>query len=401
MNPVTESKIFNELMEEIIENGTEAILPVMQILLNFAMKQERSGFLKAQPYERTEERVGHANGFKDKTIQTRMGGLPVKIPQVRGLSFYPQSIEKGCRSERALKLAIAEMYVKGVSTRKVTEVTEALCGYEISSTQVSRLCKEMDSELKAFNTRVLGRFSYVYLDARYEKVRHEGIVQDLAVFIAVGAEPGRPREILGVSVSLSEAEVHWRSFMEDLSRRGLHGIQLIISDDHSGLKAARQKVFTSVPWQRCQFHMQQNAQSYVTKKSMKKMMAGEIRTIFNAPSHKDAMELKERVLKKYVKIAPDWCRWVDENIEEGLTFFNYPSAYWKKIRTSNGLERLNREIARRTNVASIFPNDESCWRLVTAIAVEIHDDWSAGRAYLSIPEEDEIPDSQFYRKTVA
>lgn len=330
-----------------------------------------------------------------------MGALPIKIPQVGGLSFYPKSIEKGCRSERALKLAIAEMYVKGVPTRKVSQITEELCGYEISSTQVSRLCKEMDVELKAFNTRSLGSFRYVYLDARYEKVRHEGIVQDLAVFIAVGANPGKAREILGVSVSLSEAEVHWRDFMETLSSRGLHGMELIISDDHAGLKAAREKVFTTTPWQRCQFHMQQNAQSYVTRKSLKKVLAGEIRTLFNAPSHADALELKNRVIHKYEKIAPDWCRWVDENIEEGLTFFKYPSAHWKKIRTTNGLERLNREIARRTNVASIFPNDDSCWRLVMAITVEIHDDWSAGRAYLSIPEEDEIPENQNYRNNVA
>ena len=401
MNPVLESKLLEELLEEIIVNGTEAILPVMQLLLNFAMKQERSQYLKAEPYERSADREGYANGYKPKTLQTRMGSMTVKIPQVRGMSFYPSSLEKGCRSERALKLAIAEMYVKGVSTRKVAEVTEALCGLDISSTQVSRLSKRMDEELEAFRRRPLGSYAYVYLDARYEHVRHGGIVRDVAVLIAIGANPGKARELLGISVSLSEAEVHWREFMEDLRTRGLKGTELIISDDHSGLKAARKAVFTTTPWQRCQFHMQQNAQSYIPKKRLKKVLAAELRSIFNAPSRADALELKRRTLKKYEKIAPDWCKWLDNNIEEGLTFFEFPPSHWRKIRTTNGLERLNREIARRTRVATLFPNVKSCLRLVTAVALEIHDDWCAGRAYLSIPDVDENSELPIYRKNVA
>lgn len=401
MNPVSESKLLEELLEEIIEKGTDAILPVMQTLLNFAMQQERSDFLQAGPYERNSERKGYANGYKPKTIHTRVGSMPVKIPQVRGLSFYPNSLEKGCRSERALKLAIAEMYVNGVSTRKVSNITEELCGLNLSSTQVSRLSKVMDADLEAFRTRSLGSYAYVYLDARYEHVRHGGIVRDVAVLIAIGANPGKPRELLGISVSLSEAEVHWREFMEDLRTRGLKGTQLIISDDHSGLKAARKAVFTTTPWQRCQFHMQQNAQSYVPKRSLKKVLAAEIRSMFNAPSRADALELKRRALEKYEKIAPDWCKWLDSNIEEGLTFFDFSPSHWRKIRTTNGLERLNREIARRTRVATLFPNAESCLRLVTAVALEIHDDWCAGRAYLSIPDLDEVPEMPIYRKDVA
>ena len=401
MNPVSESKLLDELLEEVIENGTEAILPVMQTLLNFAMKQERSNYLQAEPYERNAERKGYANGYKPKTIQTRVGALPVQIPQVRGLSFYPNSLEKGCRSERALKLAIAEMYVNGVSTRKVSKITEELCGYDISSTQVSRLAQVMDADLEAFRTRSLGTFGYVYLDARYEHVRHGGIVRDVAVLIAIGVNPGKPRELLGISVSLSEAEVHWREFMEDLRTRGLKGTKLIISDDHSGLKAARKAVFTTTPWQRCQFHMQQNAQSYVPKRSLKKVLAAEIRSIFNAPSRVDALELKRRALDKYEAIAPDWCKWLDNNIEEGLTFFDFPPSHWRKIRTTNGLERLNREIARRTRVATLFPNAQSCLRLVTAVTLEIHDDWCAGRAYLGIPDVEENAELPIYRKDVA
>ena len=401
MNPVAESKLLEELLEEVIENGTEGILPVMQMLLNFAMKQERSQYLKAEPYERSTNREGYANGYKPKTLQTRMGSMTVEIPQVRGMSFYPSSLEKGCRSERALKLAIAEMYVKGVSTRKVAKITEALCGLDISSTQVSRLSKLMDEELEAFRSRSLGSYAYVYLDTRYEHVRHAGNVRDLAVLLAVGVDPGKPREVLGVSVSLSEAEVHWREFMEDLSARGLKGMELIISDDHSGLKAARKSVFPSVPWQRCHFHMAQNAQSYIPKVSLRKTLGGVLKSIFNAPTRADAIELKNRAVNQYGKIAPDWCKWLDENLEEGLTVFSFPMSHWRKIRTTNGVERLNREIKRRTRVATLFPNKESCLRLVTAIVEEIHEDWMAGRKYLSITDTDENAELPNYRKEVA
>lgn len=401
MNPMPKAKLLEEILEEVIENGTESILPIMQTLLNFAMQEERSQFLRAEPYERSSDRKGYANGYKDKTLDTRMGSMTVKIPQVRGLSFYPRSLEKGCRSERALKLAIAEMYVNGVSTRKVTKITEALCGLDISSGQVSRLSKIMDEDLDAFRNRPLGSYEYIYLDARYENIRHAGSVQDLAVLLAVGVSPGKQREILGVSVSLSEAEVHWREFLEGLSTRGMQGMKLIISDDHFGLKKARKKVFPSVPWQRCQFHMAQNAQSHIPKVSLRKTLGGVLKNIFNAPEKSDAITLKDRAIEKYKSIAPDWCEWLDQNLEEGLTIYKFPEVHWKRIRTTNGLERLNREIGRRTKVAALFPNKESCLRLVTAILEEIHEDWMAGRMYLSIPEENEIPESGIYRKEVA
>jgi putative transposase len=401
MNPEPKAKLLEEILEAVIENGTEGILPIMQTLLNFAMQEERSQYLKAEPYERSQERLGYANGYKDKTVDTRIGSMTVKIPQVRGLSFYPRSLERGCRSERALKLAIAEMYVNGVSTRKVTKITETLCGLDISSGQVSRLCKLMDEELEAFRNRSLTSYAYVYLDARYEKVRHAGSVRDLAVFVAVGANPGKPREILGVSVSLSEAEVHWREFLEHLSARGLKGVKLIISDDHFGLKAARKQVFPSIPWQRCQFHMAQNAQSYIPKVSLRKPLGGVLRNIFNAPEKNDALDLKQRAIDQYQTIAPEWCEWLEENIEEGLTVYKFPQVHRKRIRTTNGLERVNGEIARRTKVAALFPNKESCLRLVTAVLEELHEDWIAGRMYLSIPDEYENPDSTIYRKDVA
>jgi len=218
------------------------------------MAIQRSQALQAQPYERTEERRGYANGFKPKTVNTRMGAITFEIPQTRGLEFYP-SVERGVRSERALKLAVAEMYVQGVSTRKVTEVMQELCGLEVSSTQVSRAMQSLDEELMAWRKRPLGEIPYLVVDARYEKMRHGGSVVCCAVLIAVGITPDGHRTLLGVSVSLTEAEIHWREFFGNLQDRGPHGVQLIISDDHAGLKAAREARFAGVGWQRCQFHL--------------------------------------------------------------------------------------------------------------------------------------------------
>ena len=238
------SPLIAEALLELAEQGIESLCPALEKLFNELMLIERNQVLQASPYERTEQRKGYANGFKNKMLQTRIGKLHLQVPKTRDLQFYPKCLEKGTRSERALGLALAEMYVNGVSTRRVKKITEELCGLEISSTQVSRLSKLLDEELEQFRSRPLGRMRYVYLDARYEKVRENGCVRDLAFFTAVGVNEDGYREILGISCGLSEAEVHWRNFLEDLLKRGLTGTELIISDDHSGLKKARQTVFT-------------------------------------------------------------------------------------------------------------------------------------------------------------
>ena len=239
MNPDLEKRVPREILEELIEEGTEAFRGILEKLFNVAMQLERSEFLGAEAYERTENRRGYRNGFKGKRIQTRVGELHLEIPQVRGLRFYPKSLERGCRSEKALKLAIAEMYVMGVSTRKVTEITEQLCGLEISATQVSRVAGMLDEELEEFRSRELGEYPIVYLDAHYEKVRRGGRVQDVAILKAIGVNRFGTREVLGLSARISEAEVHWRGFLGDLHKRGLRGVELFVSDDHEGLKAAR------------------------------------------------------------------------------------------------------------------------------------------------------------------
>ena len=371
------------MLEQIADGGLDALPEAIRLLLNAAMLLERQKFIGADPYQRTPARQAHANGFKEKTLQTRLGALTVDVPQVREGSFYPQSLDKGVRSERALKLALAEMYVQGVSTRQVAAITEQLCGFEVSSTQVSRAAAELDAVLAAWRSRPLGIYRYLYLDARYEKVRQDGQVRDAAVLIASGVDAQGKRAVLGVSVALSEQEVHWRTFLQSLVERGLGGVELIISDAHVGLQAARRAVFGGVPWQRCQFHLQQNAQAYVPRQELKPEVAAAIRAIFNAPSLHEAKRLLAETVQRYRTIAPKVATWMEEHLPEGLIVFAFPQAHWRLIRTTNGLERLNQEIRRRTRVARLFPNEASCLRLVTAVVMEISEEWETGKIYLT------------------
>lgn len=377
-----EYSVIQDIVKLLADDGFNALGEALRRIINQAMQLERQQHLGVGPYERSDARNGYANGFKPKTVQTRVGALDLDIPQVRDSSFYPSSLEKGLRSERALKIALAEMYVQGVSTRKVAKITEQLCGFEVTSTQVSRAAKELDQVLKQWRNRPLGAYPYVYLDARYEKVRHDGSVVDVAVLVAVGVSETGHRQVLGTSIALSEQEAHWRDFLRSLQERDLHGVRLFISDAHEGLKAARKAVFPSVPWQRCQFHLQQNAQAYVPKQEMKKTVAADIRSIFTAPTEEEARRLLGQLLDRYENSAPRLTAWAEANIPEGFTVFQFPSDHRRRIRTSNVLERVNKEIRRRTRVATIFPNEASCLRLVSAVLMEISEDWETGRIYL-------------------
>ena len=378
-------------LELISSNGLGGLAEAIRLLVNESMKLERSEFLRAGPHERSDERRGYSNGYKPKTVETRMGAIEFDVPQVRdvadGESFYPNSLERGVRSERALKLAIAEMYVNGVSTRKVAAITEKLCGLSVTSTQVSRAAKLLDEELEQWRQRPLEAFPYVILDARYEKVRHGGSVPSAAVLVAVGVNEQGFRTVLGVSVSRSEAEVHWRTFLNQLRQRGLHGIRMITSDDHAGLKQALSAVFPGTPCSRCQFHLQRNATKYVPRVSMREAVARELRDIFNAPTRPDADRLLERFVDKHQQDAPQLAEWALENVPEGLQVFTLPAAHQRRLRTTNMLERLNKEILRRTRVATLFPNDASLLRLVTAVIMEIADEWETGRRYLTMDAE--------------
>jgi transposase-like protein len=370
------------MYEILSESGLSAMREATEKLLNEVAKLERAAWLGVEPYERSEARRGYANGFKPKTVKSRMGALALEVPQTRDGGFYPKSLEKGLRSERALKLALAEMYVQGVSTRKMAAVTEKLCGFEVSSTEVSRAASALDETLEAWRTRKLGCFPYVFLDARYESVRQGGEVRDAAVLVAIGVGAHGRREVLGVSVAMSEAEAHWREFMRGLAKRGLHGVRLIVSDAHEGLKAARKAVWPGVAWQRCQFHLQQNAQAYVPRQGMRREVATAIRAIFNAPDAHEAKRLLERFIARYQKSAPKLAEWAEQALPEGFAVFAFPEAHRRRLRTSNICERLNKELRRRTRVATLFPNEASCLRLASAVAMEISEDWVTDRVYL-------------------
>ncbi len=346
---------------------------------------ERERFLQAAPYERTPERPDYSNGFKPKRLPTRLGELDLRIPQVRNSDFYPQALERGTRSERAVKLALAEMYVQGVSTRKVKAITEQLCGFEVSSSQVSRATAALDEHFKQWRERALGEMAYLQVDARYEHVREGGLVIDEALLQAIGIDREGRRHALGLSVSRSEAEVHWREFLQSLVGRGLCGVQLITSDSHAGLEAARKAVFPGVAYQRCQFHLQQNASQYVTRQEQRKEVAGDLRAIFNAPGRAEVKRLLAAAVKKYEASAPRLSRWLEENVEQGLVVMSYPVEHQRRLRTTNLSERVNRELKRRTRVVGIFPNAASLERLATAVLIEIDEDWQSGARYLSFP----------------
>ena len=376
-----------EILEQIAEQGLDVLPELIRIILNTAMQAERQQYLGVQPYERSSTRRDHANGYKPKTMATRVGEIIFDVPQVRKGDFYPSALEKGIRSERALKLALAEMYVQGVSTRKVAAITERLCGIEVSSTQVSQAAASLDEQLQEWRERPLGRCPYLFLDAHYEKVRQSGQVSDAAVLKAIAVNSEGKREILGVSVSLSEHEVHWRAFLTDLVSRGLTGVQLITSDAHAGLTADRKAVFGGLPWQRCQFHLQQNAQAYVPRIRMRKQVVEDIKSVFNAPNLAEAERLLSQLVDRYSNSAPKLAAWAEENIPEGLTVFRFPSQHRRRIRTANGVERLNKEIRRRSRVATLFPNEASCLRLVTAVVMEISEEWQTNRIYLRLNQD--------------
>jgi transposase-like protein len=375
---------FHDLLTLLAEHGFSGLAQALQLLFNEAMKLERTTFLGARPFERTPTRRGQANGFKPKTVQTRVGPLELRVPQTRDGAFYPSALERGQRSERALKLAIAEMYVQGVTTRKVAAVMEELCGFEVTSSQVSRAMQALDGELSAWRDRALDgvEIPYLLLDARYEKVRVGGVVVPCALLVAVGITPDGRRTVLGVSVSLSEAEVHWRDFLASLQARGLHGVQLVVSDDHAGLGAARQARLPGVKWQRCQFHLAENLLAYVPPSLDQAEVSRELRGVFNAPNRAEADRLLELMVRKYETSAPRLASWLEANVPDGLTVFDFPVEHRRRLRTNNLLERLNRELKRRTRVATLFPNEASLLRLATAVLMETDEEWQTEKRYL-------------------
>lgn len=374
------------VLQPIFERGFDGIGEVLSSALNFAMLVERENALGAQPYERTPERAGHANGFKPRTLKTRVGELSLRVPQVRGADtpFRTSVLERGQRHERALVLSLAEMYVQGVATRRVTEVLETMCGCSVSSEQVSRAAALLDEDLEKWRNRPLGCVRALVLDAFYEKVRLDGAVVSCAVLVASGVLADGRRTILGISVSVSEAEIHWREFLRSLVDRGMHGVRFVVSDAHPGLKAALRATLPGAVWQRCQCHLQRDAQAYVTKHELKPQVAADIRAIFNAPSLDEAKRLLAADVEKYSKTQSKLAAWMEDNIPDGLAVFSLPEPMRRRLRTSNMAENLNRQVRRRTRVAGLFPNEASLLRLVSAVLSEISEEWETGTIYLSM-----------------
>jgi transposase-like protein len=375
--------VTREVVQVLAEHGFDGMARAMELLINECMKIERQQALGVGPYQRSEERRGQANGFKPRRLKTRIGQLELAVPQVRGAKFYPRALERGSRSEKALRLALAEMYVQGVSTSKVTKITEELCGCEISSSDVSRATALLDEDLERWRNRPLGQVKYLILDARYEKVRHGGTIVDSSVLVAIGVTADGRRSVLGVSVSLSEAEVHWRAFFKSLIERGLHGIELVTSDAHAGLAEARKACFPGVPWQRCRFHLMRNALAHVPREEMKREVIDDLKSVLDSADEHTAREQLGRVVRKYQKSAPKLSEWMEENVPESFTVFRLPPTHRHRLRTTNMLERINRELKRRTRVATLFPNEASLLRLVTAVLMELSEEWETGKRYLT------------------
>jgi len=369
------------LMEHLIEHGPGDIGTVFARAFELAMQIERERFLGAGFYERSAGRRGYANGYKPKRIDTPAGTVTVQVPKTAdhdGQPFYPQSLERGRRSVRAVMLAVAEMYIKGVSTRDAEAVMREFGIESLSSTQVSRAAKLLDDELAAWRNRPLGEIKYLILDARYEKMRDGGIVRDAAVLSAIGIGPDERRRVLGVSIALSEAEVHWRAFLESLQARGLRGVEYVVSDDHAGLRAARRAVFGAATWQRCQFHLARNAIHHAPNVAIRKRIGADLREIWTAGSLTKAETALAELVADYRDTAPKLAAWLEENAPEGLAVFSLPKHHRRRMRTSNPMERgVQQELKRRTVKVRVFPNAASLERLVSAVLVEIDDKWAA------------------------
>jgi len=385
----TNDTLIEEIVQLLIREKEKAFPAILAKIYDQAMIAEREAHLGAGAYERADERDGYANGFKPRSFKTRVGRLSLQVPQVRGSStrFYPKCLDRGARSERALMLAAAEMYIQGVSTRRVEAVFQAMGVDSYSAEQVSNAARLLDEELSKWRSRTITQcVKVLFVDATYQKVRIDGVAVDVATFVVTGVFEDGHRAILAVDSDTSEAELHWRRVLRELADRGVRGVKLIVSDAHEGLAAARKTVFPGVPWQRCQLHLQQNAQSKITKTSLKEQVASDIRAIFNAPSLEESRRLLDMAVEKYAKEQSKLSAWMQDNIPEGLTVFAFPEHLRKKLRTNNIEERLNRSIKARTRLISVFPNQASQLRLVSAICMEISDEWETGTIYLNVKE---------------
>ncbi len=363
------------------DDGFRALL---QTVVQEVLEAEMTETLQAEKGERTASRLGHRSGYYDRKLVTRVGVLELRVPQDRAGRFSTELFERYQRSEKALVAALAEMYVQGVSTRKVKAITEELCGHGFSASSISAATAHLDAALTAFAERQLKEaYPYLILDARYERVREAGVIQSQAVLIAIGVDWEGRRQVLGVELANRESRSSWRDFLAGLKARGLFGVEFVVSDDHQGLKAAIREILPEAVWQRCYVHFLRNALDYVPRKVDDDCLM-ELRWFYD---RRDLAEVRRDLatwLAKWQGKYPKLCGWVEDNIEETLTYYRLPLAHHKHMKSTNMLERLNQEIKRRTHVVRIFPNAASCLRLVRALAVEAHENWLEAIRYLNM-----------------
>ena len=370
--------------KELMSEQEDFLRPLIREILQEILETEMDEALGAEKGERTANRRGYRSGYYGRTLVTRVGKLELRVPQDRQGHFRTEVFERYQRSEKALVGAMTEMYVQGVSTRKVKAITEELCGHEVSASTISRLNVKLDEELERFAKRRLSEaYPYLILDARYEKVREDGVITSQAVMIAIGVDWEGRRNVLAVELANRESQSSWRGFCLALKERGLQGVELVITDDHAGLRKAIAEVFTEAVWQRCYVHFLRNALDYLPRKADNDCMT-ELRWIYDRRSIEEARQDLAAWLKKWSSRYPKLCDWVEGNIEETLTFYRLPRQHHKNLKSTNLLERLNEEIKRRTLVVRIFPNLAACLRLVRALAVEMHENWIEATRYLNM-----------------
>jgi len=382
-------RLAEEVAQGILLDDPGFLKEIVERVLQELLEAEMTEHIGAAPYERTEKRTGHRNGYKPRTLRTRVGTLNLLVPQDREGTFSTRLFSRYQRNEKALVLVLMEMYVQGVSTRKVKDVTEQLCGTSFSKSLVSSLASRLDAELEAWRSRPLEAegYPYVFVDARYEKVRVAHKVISQGVLLVSAVRDDGFREIVGLEVADTESEATYRELFRSLKRRGLSGVELVVSDDHEGLKAAIARHFQGASHQRCQVHYSRNLLGMVGY-ARRKELASDLRAIFAAPDRKQALRIASSVADEWRKKKSNEkvAEHLEEHIEECLSCLAFPESHRRRIRTTNGLERLNQEIRRRSRVVRIFPNERSCLRLVTALAVEQSEEWITGRRYLDMGE---------------
>jgi len=376
--------ISREELKQVLTEDRDFLKPLMQLVLQEVLEAEMDEAVGASKGERTSERRGYRSGYYNRALVTRVGKLELRIPQDRQGRFSTEIFERYQRSEKAFVTTLAEMYIQGVSTRKVKAVTEELCGHAFSASTVSALNVRLDEELARFAQRQLEmEYPYLILDARYEKVRLDGVIRSQAGLVAIGINWEGRREVLGVELAGRESQSSWKDFLIGLRQRGLRGVELTITDDHSGLKKAVAEVFPESAWQRCYVHFLRNALDHLPRKADDDCLM-ELRWLYDRRCLEEARRDLGAWLSKWAQRYPKLCNWVEEHIEETFTFYRWPLAHHKHLKSTNMLERINEELKRRSHVVRIFPNPDSCLRLMRALAVEIHEDWIEQHRYLNM-----------------